>query len=186
MYHFSLSSPSILFTTMATISNQGYIRCFEHIQRQVTKFILNNFYISYKTSLLELNLLPFMHIFNIQDIFLQSSLLSLPQEILTSLTTSHFLKHKPDLPFTTNSNITFTLATLIEFIFSLPSSSVECSFCLCYQPLNCHHQSQTKSLQYMWNHFVDNFDDDKPCTYHYLCPCSKCHKRPPPANFQTL
>jgi len=25
---------------------------------------------------------------------------------------------------------------------------------------------------YMWNHFVDNLDDDNPCTYHYLCPCT--------------
>ena len=39
---------------------------------------------------------------------------------------------------------------------------------------------------YMWNHFVDNFDDDNPCTYHYLCPCSKCHEHLPPANIHTL
>ena len=39
---------------------------------------------------------------------------------------------------------------------------------------------------YMWNYFVDIFDDDNPCTYHYLCPCSKFHECPPPANFHTL
>ena len=45
---------------------------------------------------------------------------------------------------------------------------------------------KTKLKKFIWNHFVTHFDDDNHCTYHYLCPCSKCHDLSPPSNFQTL
>ena len=45
---------------------------------------------------------------------------------------------------------------------------------------------KAKLKKFMWNHFVTHFDDDNHCTYHYLCPCSKCHDLSPPSNFQTL
>ena len=95
---------------------------------------------------------------------MQLSHLSLPQEILTSLTTSHFLKHKPDPLFTINSNITFTLVTLIEIhIFTA-------SF-ICGMPFpSLISTSQIATIKarikaYVWNNFADNFDDDNPCMY---------------------
>ena len=38
---------------------------------------------------------------------------------------------------------------------------------------------KAKLKEYIWNHFVQHFDDHDDnhvyCTYHYLYPCSKCH-----------
>ena len=31
-----------------------------------------------------------------------------------------------------------------------------------------------KLSQYFWNHFTVHFNPDNPCTYHHLCPCSRC------------
>ena len=27
---------------------------------------------------------------------------------------------------------------------------------------------------FFWNHFICQFNPEKPCTYHFLCPCAKC------------
>ena len=27
---------------------------------------------------------------------------------------------------------------------------------------------------FLWSHFVNNFDSDNVCTFHYLCPCCHC------------
>ena len=43
-----------------------------------------------------------------------------------------------------------------------------------------------KLKNYFWNHFIDNFDSNKFCTFYYLCPCSKCMKTPAPANYFIL
>ena len=26
----------------------------------------------------------------------------------------------------------------------------------------------------LWSYFLNNFDPDKPCSFHYLCPCRTC------------
>ncbi len=33
---------------------------------------------------------------------------------------------------------------------------------------------KTEIYDFFWSHFVDNFISSNLCTYHFLCPCSKC------------
>ena len=46
----------------------------------------------------------------------------------------------------------------------------------------------TKSLkrklkEYFWNHFLTSFDPENPCTFHLICPCSKCAVLPVSNNY---
>ena len=36
--------------------------------------------------------------------------------------------------------------------------------------------------KFLWNHFLLNFDNT-PCSFHYLCPCTRCSKTPAPSNY---
>ena len=36
------------------------------------------------------------------------------------------------------------------------------------------------------NHFIDNFNPDLPCTYHFLCPCPKCAQMHWSSNFTSI
>ena len=88
-----------------TLSDTALIKnilSFEHIQSQATKFILNNYNISYKNQLLELILLPLMYIFKSRITHLQLSPL---QEILKLPTILHSLKYTPDPLLIINLNI---------------------------------------------------------------------------------
>ena len=37
---------------------------------------------------------------------------------------------------------------------------------------------KSRITSHLIDHFLDNFDSDNPCTYHYTCPCHKCSKTP--------
>jgi len=45
-----------------------FIKHIERIQQQATKYILNDYISDYKTHLIKLKLLPFMHVLDINDI----------------------------------------------------------------------------------------------------------------------
>ena len=36
---------------------------------------------------------------------------------------------------------------------------------------------------FFWRHFVDHFDSVNLCTFHFICPCSKCAVLPISCNF---
>ena len=40
--------------------------------------------------------------------------------------------------------------------------------------------------QYLWKHFMNNFNPADPCSLHYLCPCIRCHASSSPVNFTNL
>ena len=41
-------------------------------------------------------------------------------------------------------------------------------------------------LNYFWAHFTHNFNSERACTYHFLCPCYRCSKEPIITNFNKL
>ena len=48
-------------------------------------------------------------------------------------------------------------------------------------------QLKSKLKKYLWDHFLNYFDDNNNCTLRYQCPCSRCHlSRPPTSNFTHL
>ena len=161
------------------------ILCFERIQRRATKHILNNYNISYKSRLLELHLLPFMYILEIQDVLFAIKSLKSPTRNFdinryitftqghTRSSTHNKLKHRLH---STNLNRNSYFHRLPRLWNALPVINTNLSIATI----------KAKLKKFMWNHFVTHFDDDNHCTYHYLCPCSKCHDLSPPSNFQTL
>ena len=75
------------------------IENFERLQRRVTKFILNNYHLDYKSRLSQCHILPLMYFFELNDIlFLVKSL----HLLLTSMTMSHSTHQLPDLELSTN------------------------------------------------------------------------------------
>ena len=35
-----------------------------------------------------------------------------------------------------------------------------------------------KLQSFLWNHFIDHFDPNNPCSFHFICPCAKCSVLP--------
>ena len=41
-----------------------------------------------------------------------------------------------------------------------------------------------KQDKFLWSHFISNFKSDNTCSYHFVCPCSKCTDIPHLPNFK--
>ena len=39
---------------------------------------------------------------------------------------------------------------------------------------------------YLWSHFTNNFNPERACTFHLLCPCHRCSRTPISTNFNKL
>ena len=39
---------------------------------------------------------------------------------------------------------------------------------------------------YLWSHFTNNFNPERACTFHLLCPCHRCSRAPISTNFNKL
>ena len=155
------------------------IESIEKVQRRATKFILSSIssqydILDYKQRLHLLQLLPLMYWYEIQDILFLVNCLKSPtdhHQILqhisfsTSTTRSayggklmyNYRKYTKSRHFYYNRIVRLWNA-LPTIDLSLPLLSI-------------------KKIIYniFWQHFTVNFDSANPCTYHFLCPCSKCH-----------
>ena len=40
------------------------------------------------------------------------------------------------------------------------------------------HTIKNHITNYFWTHFTDNFNSERACTYHFLCPWYRCSKEP--------
>ena len=157
----------------------------ERVQRRATKFILNDYQSSYGSRLLTLHLLPLMYLFELHDIiflikslknptpffniynfveFCSTSSRSSQANKLTHHRSPNLITHH--LFFKRVSRL-WNVLPIIDL--SLPTSTL-----------------YTRLKRYFWNHFENYFDSTDPCTFHLLCPCSKCSSISKPPNFQSL
>ena len=153
------------------------IEHFERLQRRVTKFILNNYDLDYKSRLLQCQILPLMYFLELNDIlFFIKSLKS------------------PTLAFNIHDYVTFNISTtrsgsFNKLIHNFASTNHTRHFyfnritrlwnSLPVIDLNLSTSTiKSKLYHYFWTHFVQQFDSDNIHTYHYLCPCSQCSLRP--------
>ena len=126
----------------------------------------------YKAWLVALQMLPLMMQLELYCImFLFNALRSLPtSSIFQPISLSVLTPHVP-LPLS-NSNI-----LCAERILCNISISTEClRFGTLYPALNINQSisSIKRSIhQFLWDHFMQHFNSDNVCTYHFLCPCSK-------------
>ena len=154
----------------------------ENIQRRATKFILSDFSSDYKSRLLSLNMLPLMMQFELSDIMFFIKSLKEPSDsfdILKYVTfcsgrtrSATFLKLK--LPSVrTNLERHFYFNRLPRIWNSLPPIST----------VNSLYRIKSDLRKFLWSHFVTNFDPARPCSFHLVCPCSRCSHLPLSHNF---
>ena len=158
------------------------IQTLENIQRRATKFILSDFSSDYKSRLLSLNMLPLMMQFELSDIMFFIKSLKEPSDsfdILKYVTfcsgrtrSATFLKLK--LPSVrTNLERHFYFNRLPRLWNSLPPISIVISL----------YRIKSDLRKFLWSHFVTNFDPARPCSFHLVCPCSRCSHLPLSHNF---
>ena len=160
------------------------VRALENVQRRATKFILNDSLSNYRLRLVNLNLLPLMMVFEINDIIFFIKCLKHPSEyfdILNYVTfcsshtrsSTHFkLRHSLAKK---NSVRHFYFNRIPRLWNSLPYIDID-------QPIAT---IKLKLKKFLWCHFIKNFNPNNLCTYHYLCPCAKCSLFPVSYHFST-
>ena len=151
------------------------IEILERVQRHATKYILNDFTSDYKSRLLALNMLPLMYVFDLQDILFAVSNFKSVNEDFDLLSFVQFSKR--GTRSSTGLKLSHVYAPINRsrhFFFnriprlwnSLPPFNLELSIATIKHNL----------VNLLWNHFRDNFLSSSTCSYHYLCPCSRCYQ----------
>jgi len=159
------------------------IKTIEQLQRRATKFILNDYESDYYNRLLRLNLLPIMYIFELSDIMFAIKSLKAPSSNFditkyisfnvgpTRSASQAKLKHVTVL----NNKARHSYFNRLPRLWNaLPPIDLSIPV----------HQNRTIIYKFLWSHFISNFRSDNPCSYHFLCPCSKCTDIPHPPNFK--
>ena len=150
------------------------IRQLENIQRRATKFILSDYTSDYKSRLQSTQLLPVMYWLELQDLtFFIKSLKEPPDNLNTSDYVS-FVSGNTRAASTSKLSIKYTYYRSSRHFFftriarlwnSIPSGTFPCSL-------------STIKFQlyyvYFLHHFRENFDSNNVCSFHLLCPCSRC------------
>ena len=154
----------------------------EQIQRRATKFILNDYDSDYKSRLQTVRLLPLMYHFELNDILFFINSIKNPSRNFNILHYLHFTKGNTrssshsklvhsSIPTNTGSHFYFIRFprlwnSLPPLDLTLPANTLKNTI-----------------INFFWSNFSDNFDSSNPCSYHYLCPCSKCSSTLSPPNF---
>ena len=149
----------------------------ERIQRRATRFIVNNSQLNYKERLEALHLLPLMMWFELNDIMFFIKQLKNPStnfNILEFVSFSNSTTRLSNVKMNhlrskSNRSRHFYFNRLPRLWNALPELDLSLS----------HLTLKSKLKDLFWSSFISNFVQDKPCTYHYLCPCNKCIALPP-------
>ena len=161
------------------------IQKLECIQRRATKYILNNYDLSYKQHLEQLHLLPLMYTYELNDLMFFIKSLKSPSAHLDISQHIQFASHSTRAASTHKSSYLSTTTSsyhksYFNRIICLWNSMPVIDLTL---PL-----STIKILltSYLWTNFSANFISDYTCTFHMLCPCYSCSKLPIISNYQLL
>ena len=161
------------------------ITMLEHIQRRATKYILNDYTSSYKSRLQQLNILPLMFVFELQDLMFLIKSLKSPTDnfninnyiTFASGTTRSRAHHKlVHLRTSTTIQRHFYFNKIVRFYNHFPVFDLSLSI----------NTIKNRLINYFWIHFTHNFNSERACTYHFLCPCYRYSKEPITTNFNKL
>jgi len=162
------------------------IRCIttlKCVQRRATKYILNDYISSYKSRLLQLNLLPLMYIYELNDLMFLIKSLNTPTDNFDikdfiSFNTSSTRQFKLCHPRALSTNHHhFYFNRIARLWNNMPVIDIS---------LPSHVIKRNLTI-YLWNSTTNfNSDHSCTCTYHYLCPCHWCSRQPTSSNFHNL
>ena len=160
------------------------IQSIEQIQRRATKFILNDYDLDYKSRLIKLHLLPLMYYFELIDILFFIHSINNPSKNFNILQYFEFIKGNTrcsshsklvhSSSSRTHSSSHFYFNRFPRLWNSLPPIDISLSATTLKNVIT----------NFLWSKFLAKFDPSNPCSYHYLCPCSKCSSTPSPPTFK--
>ena len=139
------------------------ITLLEHIQRRATKYILNDYELSYKSRLEQLHLLPLMYIYELNDLLFLIKYLKFPTSHFdiskyiqfsnygTRATFAHKLNHPTSLISTTHQHLFHN--RIIRLWNSAPVIDLSLSIDITKKHL----------INFLWTNFTANFTSDHPC-----------------------
>ena len=158
-----------------------HISFLEKVQRRSTKYILNDFESDYKSRLISLNLFPLMYWIELADIMLLVTLLKYPDNRLnilehisfssTKTRSSTHLKLKQHRS-RTNLSRHFYFSRICRLWNALPPIDLTLST----------DNIRRAVKRFLWSNFIDKFNCDILCTFHFVCPCTKCSSMPNSTN----
>ncbi len=152
------------------------IKKLESVQRRSTKFVIGHEYagLNYKDRLNHLKLLPLMYRFELADIMFLVTSLKHPterfnilqfiklQDLNTRSSDRVSLKH---VRCESNFQQHFYFNRITHLWNRLPAIDLSLSV----------KTIRTKIYEVLWSNFIENFSGDYICSFHFICPCNKCH-----------
>ena len=150
------------------------IALIESVQRRATKWILNDYSSDYRSRLVTLELLPLMMTYEINDVvFFMKSVQSRNPSF-------DILQHVSFSSSCTRSNgrklsHSYTKQNLSRHFYFNRLPRLWNKLIDQANILDCSLTSAKRRLvDLMWQTFLDKFQSSNFCTFHFLCPCSRC------------
>ena len=149
----------------------------ERVQRRATKYILSDYSSDYKSRLITLKLLPLMYVYELNDIMFfikscksPSSHFNIYDHLKFTNSSTRSSEHSKLLHTNSTSNISrhFYFCRLPRLWNALPHIDLNSSL----------PTIKYKLYTYFWQYFINNFNSNCVCTFHFLCPCSQCTANP--------
>ncbi len=152
------------------------IKKMESVQRRATKFIIGSSSTSdYKSRLVHLHLLPLMYYYELADIMF----------MVNSLKNRSPSNHFDILSFVDIQASNTRSSDKISLKHTLSSTKFDQQFYFNRVPrlwnklpsIDLSPSSNTIKLnlhKYLWSHFLENFDPNITCSFHFSCPCGNC------------
>ena len=149
------------------------IRILETVQRRATKYIVSRS-MSYRERLIELHLLPLMYYLDLQDVLFLLKCIKHPPDNLDIFSYITFCKSNTRSSSSGKLKYIYKrLSITRHFYFSrvvriwnqLPFLDLSLSF----------NVLKSTITNYLWEHFITNFNSSDICTFHFVCPCGNCH-----------
>jgi len=144
----------------------------EKLQRQATKWILNDYQSSYRLRLMTVQLLLLMYVYEMNDIMFfiksykqQSSHFNITECTQFSNSNTRFDASEKMIHHRCSSNIAqnFYFHRLPRIDLSLSTNTIK-----------------HKIYNYIWDHFMQQFSDSNVLySFHYLCSCCHCSAASP-------
>ena len=148
------------------------ITALECIQRRATKYILNDYNSSYKSRLQQLHMLPLMYIYELNDIMFLVKSLKSPTDNFDSTRSGAYKKLvRPMISNATQRHFYFNRIIRLHNYLLVINLSL---------PINI---IKKQIIEYLWSQFSINFNSERPCTFHILCPRHCCSNQPISSNF---
>ena len=151
----------------------------ETVQKRSTKFILHDYTSDYKSRLIQLNLLPLMYWYDLQDLLFLIKCMknppdnfSLVPEFISFTSTNTRSGHHCRLQYhyrRTSPARHFYFNRVVKLWNTLPPINIALSYTSIKRFI----------IDILWKRFLLNFDSTNACTYQVICPCCHCYTTAP-------